>query len=246
MRRKDGRADCPRYKRVFSGLKDGRADCPRYRQVFNGLKDIIWPRKCILCHKPVGPGAGRLCPGCAASLPEPFSGARRGEHYRRWAAALWYEDPFRASFLRFKFGGCRFYAEHYGPWLANAIRKQLGTDYDLMTYIPISRLRRRRRGYDQTLLLAKAAGAALGMEPVCTLRKKNRVKPQSRTLGPEERKRNIRGAFTVPDPALVRGKRVLLIDDVLTTGATVSEAARVLLAAGAKSVDVAALAAAPT
>lgn len=199
----------------------------------------------MLCHRILEPGAERLCPGCAASLPEPFSRARRGEHYKRWAAAQWYEDPFRASFLRFKFGGCRFYAQWYGPWLAEAVRKQLGTDYDLLTYIPISRLRRRKRGYDQTLLLARAAGAELGMSPICTLRKKNLVKPQSRTIGPEERKRNIRGAFRVPEPELAAGKRILLIDDVLTTGATVSEAARVLLEAGAKSVDVAALAAAP-
>ena len=210
------------------------------------LTDLVYPRRCMLCRRFLGPVEARVCPECLNSLPEPFSGSLRGGHYKRWAAALWYEEPLREALLRYKFGGCRFYAEHYGPWLANAIRKQLGTDYDLMTYIPISRLRRRRRGYDQTLLLARAAGAALGMEPVCTLRKKNRVKPQSRALGPEERKRNIRGAFTVPDPALVRGKRVLLIDDVLTTGATVSEAARVLLAAGAKSVDAAALAAAPT
>ena len=120
----------------------------------------------------------------------------------------------------------------------------MGTDYDLMTYIPISPLRRRKRGYDQTLLLARAAGKLLGMQPVRTLRKRNFVRPQSRTRGPGERQRNIRGKFRVRDPALVRGKRVLLIDDVLTTGATLSEASRVLLAAGAKSVDAAVLAAA--
>lgn len=225
--------------------KDGRADCPRCKQVFNGLKDLIWPRRCILCHKPVGPEAERLCASCAASLPEPFSGTRRGSHYRRWVSALWYEDPVRSSFLRFKFGGCRFYAAYYGLWLANAVQKQLGTEFDLMTYVPISRLRKRKRGYDQTLLLAEAAGKLLGLTPVRTLKKRNRVKPQSRTLGPEERQRNIRGAFRVVDPEAVKGKRVLLIDDVLTTGATVSEASRVLLEAGAKSVDVATLAAAP-
>lgn len=214
-------------------------------QIWEHIKGFIWPRRCILCRRSLGPGGDRVCPECAASLPEPFSGARRGTHYRRWASALWYEDRVRESFLRFKFGGCRFYAELYGPWLANAVQKLLGTDYELLTYIPISRLRRRRRGYDQTLLLAEAAGRALGMKPVCTLKKRSRVKPQSRTLGPEERQRNIRGAFSVPKPELVRGRRVLLIDDVLTTGATVSEASRVLLEAGAKSVDVATLAAAP-
>ena len=225
--------------------KDGRADCPRYRRVCNSLKDLIWPRRCILCRRPVGADGARLCPDCAASLPEPFSGARRGTHYRRWASALWYEGRVRESFLRFKFGGCRFYADWYGPWLANAVRKQLGEKFDLMTYVPISRLRKRKRGYDQTLLLAQAAGKALGMEPVCMLKKRSFVKPQSRTLGPEERQRNIRGAFRVIDAEAVKGKRILLIDDVLTTGATVSEASHVLLEAGAKSVDVATLAAAP-
>ena len=215
------------------------------KRVLNGMKDLIWPRKCILCHRPVGAEGDRLCPDCAASLPEPFSGDRRGTHYRRWASAFWYEDKLRESFLRFKFGGCRFYTDWYGPWLANAVRKQLGEKFDLMTYVPISRLRKRKRGYDQTLLLAEAAGKELGTEPVCTLKKRSRVKPQSRTIGQEERQRNIRGAFRVIDAEVIKGKRILLIDDVLTTGATVSEASRVLLEAGAKSVDVATLAAAP-
>ena len=211
----------------------------------NELRNLIWPRRCILCRKAVGSEGDRVCPACTAALPEPFSGARRGSHYRRWASALWYEDQVRESFLRFKFGGCRFYADYYGPWLANAVQKQLGTKFDLMTYVPISRLRKRKRGYDQTLLLAEAAGRELNMTPVCTLKKRSFVKPQSRTLGPEERQHNIRGAFRVIDAEAVKGKRVLLIDDVLTTGATVSEASRVLLEAGAKSVDVATLAAAP-
>ena len=206
------------------------------------VRELIWPRRCILCHRLLDRGGERLCPACARSVPEPISGARRGAFYRRWAAALWYEGAVRDSFLRFKFGGCRFYADVYGLWLARAIRDKLGSDFDLMTYVPISRLRRRKRGYDQTLLLAQAAGARLGLTPVCTLRKRNLVKPQSRTLNLEERRHNIRGAFRVIAPEDIRGKRVLLIDDVLTTGATVSEASRVLLEAGAKTVHVAALA----
>ena len=209
------------------------------------IKDLLWPRRCVVCHKLVGPDAERLCPDCAAAIPEPISGARRGSHYRRWAAALWYEGDCRASILRFKFSGCRFYARYYGPWLAKAVEERLGRDFDLLTYVAVSPLRRWRRGYDQSELLAQAVGKALGMKPVSTLQKRSRVRPQSRTLGPEERQQNIRGAFRVRDPEAVRGKRILLIDDVLTTGATVSEASRVLLEAGAKSVDVAALAVTP-
>ena len=222
---------------------DGRANCPRYRMGGNVLKDLVWPRRCVICHKLVGPSADRLCPACAAAIPEPISGARRGAHYRRWVSAFWYEDLIRSSMLRFKFGGCRFYADWYGPWLARAVEERLGRDFDLLTFVAVSPLRRRRRGYDQSELLAKSVGKRLGMEPVSTLRKSNRTKPQSRTVSREARQRNIRGAFRVPRPEAVRGKRILLIDDVLTTGATVSEASRVLLEAGAKSVDVATLAA---
>ena len=224
---------------------DERTDCPGCRKVLNGLKDLIWPRKCILCRRLIGPEGDGVCASCAAALPEPFSGARRGSHYRRWAGALWYEGPARTAFLRFKFGGCRTYGDRFGLWLANAVDRQLGRDFDLMTYVPISSLRRRRRGFDQTLLLAKAAGRALGLEPRRTLKKRSLVKPQSRTLDRAERQRNIRGAFQVIDAEAVRGKRILLIDDVLTTGATVSEAARVLMEAGAKSVDAATLAVTP-
>ena len=207
------------------------------------LRDLVFPRRCVFCHRLLERTEPRLCPACAAALGDPVSGTRRGAYYRRWAAALWYEGAVRESFHRYKFGGCRFYAKTYGPLLANAIEKQLGVHYDLMTYIPINALRRRRRGFDQTQLLAQEAGRVLGLSPVSTLKKRRR-RPQSQVVSAEERQRNIRGAFRVPNPALVQGKRILLIDDVLTTGATVSEASRVLLAAGAKSVDVATLAAA--
>ena len=209
------------------------------------LTDLIYPRRCMLCRRFLGPVEARVCPECLNSLPEPFSGSLRGGHYKRWAAALWYEEPLREAFLRYKFGGCRFYAEVFGPWLAEAARKQLDPGWELLTYVPISRLRLHKRGCDQTLLLAQAAGQVLGAEPVRTLKKRNLVAPQSRTLNPEERQRNIRGAFRILDPELVRGKRILLIDDVLTTGATVSEAARVLKEAGAREIQVAVLAAAP-
>ena len=210
----------------------------------NAFKDLIWPRRCVICHRLVGPAGDRLCPACAAAVPEPISGARRGSHYRRWVSALWYEDPVRASVLRFKFSGCRFYADYYGPLLARAVEQRLGREYELLTYVAVSPLRRWRRGYDQSRLLAQAVGRLLYMPAVATLRKHNRT-PQSRIVSREEREANIRGAFTVVAPDAVRGRRILLIDDVLTTGATVSEAARVLLAAGASSVDVATLAVTP-
>ena len=220
-----------------------QAACPH--RAADWLKDLIWPLRCVICHKLVGPAQARICPAWAAAIPEPVSGERRGKHYKRWVAALRYEGDFRASILRFKFNGCRFYADEYGPLLARAIEQRFGGAYDLLSFVAVSPLRRWKRGYDQSQLLAQAVGACLDMKPLATLKKKNRHKPQSRTIDREERQRNICGAFQVRNPEEIRGKRILLIDDVLTTGATVSEASRVLLEAGAKSVCVAALAATP-
>lgn len=208
------------------------------------LRGLIFPRKCVFCHRLLETNEPRLCRSCVAALPEPISGARRGSHYQRWVSAVWYVDTVRNSVVRYKFGGCSFYSNYYGPLLAKAIQIRLGTNYDLLTYIPTHALRRRRRGYDQTQLLAEQVAARLGMELRSTMKKRRR-KPQSRTLNVAERRENVRNAFLIRDPASVQGKRILLIDDVLTTGATVSEAARVLLAAGAKSVDVASFAVTP-
>ena len=87
-------------------------------------------------------------------------------------------------------------------------------------------------------------GAQLEMEPVRLLKKVRHNRPQSRIRGEAQRRANVLGAYRVTDPALVADKRVLLLDDIITTGATASEAARVLLTAGAKEVYFAAVAAA--
>ena len=108
--------------------------------------------------------------------------------------------------------------------------------------MPLSPQRERKRGYDQARILAENAGAALGLAPVRLLRKVRHVSPQSRITAPEERKANISGCYEVTGPEAVKGKRILIIDDIITTGSTVSECARMLLLAGAEEVNAASLA----
>lgn len=116
--------------------------------------------------------------------------------------------------------------------------------FDVLTWVPVSRLRKLRRGYDQVELLAKAVGKELGMTPVPTLKKIRNNRPQSRLKGAEARRANVLGAYRILENTDVKGKRVALLDDILTTGATAGECARVLLSAGAKEVHCAAMAAA--
>ena len=108
--------------------------------------------------------------------------------------------------------------------------------FDILTWVPIGAKRKRKRGYDQVALIAEAVGAELQQTPVATLKKVKDVKPQSTMKDPAHRRANILGAFRCISPEAVAGKRVLLLDDIITTGSTVSECARILLTAGAKEV----------
>ena len=157
---------------------------------------------------------------------------------------MWYyKGDVRSSILRYKFWGARSYADIYGRLLAMKIQKE-DMVFDLLTYVSTGWLRRWKRGYDHAALLAEAVGKELGITPVKTLKKIRQTKPQSRIKDSAARRANVLGAYRVIDPELVKGKRVLLLDDIITTGATLSECAKTLLIAGAKEISCAAVAAA--
>ena len=129
-----------------------------------------------------------------------------------------------------------------GELVAAVIYEQLEGEYDILSWIPLDRNRRRSRGYDQAELLARDVGRRLQRDVTPVVRKKLGIRPQSQTGEPEKRKANIAGAYKVLDPAQIAGKRILLIDDIVTTGSTLSECAKTLLLAGAEDVRCATLA----
>ena len=116
--------------------------------------------------------------------------------------------------------------------------------FDCLTWVPVSPLRKLRRGYDQVELLAKAVGRELGMQPVPLLKKVRHNRPQSGISDGAKRRANVLGVYREMDRTAISGKRILLLDDILTTGATAGECARVLLTAGAKEIHCAVIAAA--
>ena len=160
-----------------------------------------------------------------------------------WTAVWYYEGAVRRSLLRYKFHGARSYADCYGRMLAMKTQQNWPEGVDVLTWVPVSTLRKLRRGYDQVELLAEAVGSELGLTPVRVLKKIRHNKPQSGIVGQAQRKANVLGVYRVIAPELIRGKRILLLDDIVTTGATVGECARVLLTAGASEVYCGAVAA---
>ena len=213
-------------------------------KLYHFLMELLFPPKCVLCRKLLKSGEIDLCRECRADAPE-YAGKKINIRFLDSFAAVWYyEGNVRRSLLRFKFYNARSYGVSYGRILAMRLQREYPDGFDMLTWVPVSRLRKLRRGYDQVELLAKAVGRELGLSPVPTLKKIRNNRPQSRLKDPAARRANVLGAYRLLEGAAVKGKRVLLLDDILTTGATAGECARVLLTAGASEVHCAALAAA--
>ena len=213
-------------------------------KLYHFLMELLFPPKCVLCRKLLKSGEIDLCRECRADAPE-YAGKKINIRFLDSFAAVWYyEGNVRRSLLRFKFYNARSYSVSYGRILAMRLQREYPDGFDMLTWVPVSRLRKLRRGYDQVELLAKAVGRELGLAPVPTLKKIRNNRPQSRLKDPAARRANVLGAYRLLEGAAVKGQRVLLLDDILTTGATAGECARVLLSAGAKEVHCAAVAAA--
>ena len=203
------------------------------------LLDLIFPPKCVFCRKLLRRGEDGICAGCQEHLPWRLGpeAEQTLEFISLCASPLWYQDQVRESFHRYKFKGSRGYAGVYGRLMSQCVRDHLAGRYDLITWVPLSAQRRKARGYDQAMLLAQAAALELGDVAAETLAKVRDTDAQS-GLGKDDsaRRANVLGAYRPTDPELVAGRRILLIDDVVTTGSTLSECARTLRTAGAADV----------
>ena len=211
--------------------------------VFSGILDLLFPQKCPFCRKLLRTGETDMCSACARDLPYTRGNARHsGDFFTVCVSPLYYEGDVREALLRFKFHDATSYAGLFGKLIADCIRENLEGQYDLISWVPLSANRLKKRGYDQAMLLAMAAALELDDVAVETLIKHTDVPAQSGMGSAEKRRANISGSYAASDPELIAGKRVLLIDDIVTTGSTLSECARTLLGAGAAEVLCATLA----
>lgn len=212
--------------------------------IFDKLSGWLFPDKCVLCNRVLEKDETDLCHDCRIHGPQcPVSNSKY-PYLKRWMALWYYEDNVRGSLLRFKFHGKRHYAETYGRMLAMRLSREEWTDFDILTWVPISDRRKRKRGYDQVELIANAVAQELGMTAQPCLKKVWDNPAQSGIVGQAERRANVLGVYAAVNEESVKGKRILLLDDIVTTGSTAGECARVLLTAGAKEVNFAVVAAA--
>jgi ComF family protein len=189
-----------------------------------GFKRISGPL-CSLCGAPfvTTAGADHLCASCIKAKRVPYDKAR--------SALIYHANAPRAIKL-FKYHGLFTLRPAFSALLYPLLLEFIDTE--LIVPVPLHKSRLRHRGFNQSLILAKIVAKRLNKKLDYTTLKRTRLtKPQTELKG-EERRRNVRGAFELKDNALVKGKRVLLVDDVYTTGATITECARVLKRANAE------------
>ena len=197
--------------------------------------DLLFPPKCPFCGM-VQDKAG-ICFVCMSNLPWTDEDEYRELHGGLpCAAPLRYEGLTRDGIARLKFQGASTAAKPMGELLAQIVAERFAGMFDTVTWVPVSKKRLRERGYDQAELLAQAACAAWDTQPVRLLKKVVNNPKQSSMGDATARYANVQGIFQAVHPEEVSGKRILLIDDVCTTGASLAECARVLREAGAENV----------
>lgn len=207
----------------------------RLNQLERGALNLLFPRKCPFCNRHIG-GRDLICGDCEKTLPYTGDRARRQVSGLRVAAPLYYEDAVRRALLDFKFKGRMGGLPCFGSLMACCAAEEFGGEFDAITWVPVSRKRLRRRGFDQARYLAGSLCAEWHVEPQETLRKTTDNPAQSGLDDAGARRANVLGVYEAVRPENIAGKRFLLIDDICTTGATLSEAARVLRQAGAADV----------
>ncbi len=223
--------------------------------------DLVLPPRCLSCGEAVE-NPGRLCPTCWRALtflgppqcrvcgyplphavPEaPLCGRCAAEPpaFDRARAALRYDDGARSLVLAFKHADRTDSAPAFGRWLARA-GAELLAEADLIVPVPLHRWRLLKRGYNQAAVLARILVHETGLPMIPDLLQRLRATPSQQGLSAQARLANITaGAFRAHPWHRHRlaGRRVVLVDDVLTTGATVGACARVLRQAGAAQIDV--------
>ncbi|MGQ9922001.1 MAG: ComF family protein [Desulfobacca sp.] len=225
----------------------------------NHVLDFFLPRFCLLCQHPLPPGApGLACAACHATIPylshprclccgAPFRSRQGGARlchnclrqpppFDRALAAAFYEGPVLDAIHRLKYHRDLLYGKLLGEIMHRAFDlTEAVAAAQLLLPVPLHPQRLRWRGFNQAILLAQNFPDIPLARDV--LVRERPTLPQV-GLSSKERLANVKGAFRVRQPELVAGKNVIILDDVFTTGATVSECARVLRRAGAAHIEV--------
>ena len=194
-------------------------------KIFKNILAVLFPQKCLGCKKE----NEILCSNCLLKINRPDTPYLNGIHI----ASNYQDAVLKKALWMLKYQGVKQLAKPLAELIRERIWKKLETENWLLVPVPLSKNKLRHRGYNQAEMIA---GELSGNVRADILFKKFHTKSQVEVKNKEERLANIIGSFEIKNPEKIKGKKIILIDDVLTTGATMSEAKKVLKSAGAKKV----------
>lgn len=205
------------------------------RKLVRAVEDLIAPETCVFCGAAIAADERHICTGCFTDLPwnQPAT-SPRSSRLERSIAMLHYSFPVDAAIKALKFNRSLYYVPAFAQVLCSA-RELLPPDIDAVLPVPLHWRRKAARGFNQAMELAKPVARMLGVPLVRGVYRKHATPFQS-GLGATERARNLRHAFSVRGS--LPHNHVLIIDDVITTGATTRQLARVLQRSGVEKISV--------
>lgn len=206
-----------------------------FKKIGKSAADAFYPAVCPYCDKVIAKGS-YACEACSAKLPE-ISYKRYAVGGHICSAPLPYEGKYANAVKRLKFSNRGDYAKPLAFQVVNTALSIIeDKTFDLVTCVPMHKVDKRKREYNQAELLARECAEIMGLPYLDTLEKIKRNSPQHKAKG-KDRAKNVRGVFRVIDKELVEGKHVLLIDDIITTGHTLGECSAMLSKAGCKKIS---------
>lgn len=202
----------------------------------HALLDLLYPPKCPFCGRVLERGEDRMCVLCRQDLPWTDGPDRRVEGCDLCLSPLHYRGGVRDAVHRYKFKGGQGRADLFGELMAQCLSGRRDVAADLVTWVPLHPQGKKRRGYDQAELLARRVAGLCGMPAAATLEKVRFTGVQSRQATGADRRANVEGAYRALPGLDLAGRRVVLADDVVTTGSTLAQCAACLRSAGAAAV----------
>ncbi|MDD5804901.1 MAG: ComF family protein [Clostridia bacterium] len=235
-------------------MKNSRSVTTLLGQGYRNFLDLLYPRRCPLCHRILNDRHGLLCPDCARDI-QPITGARCykcGKPVKEEEEYCWdcqkhpgafdqgrgiflYDDRMKYSIMKYKYFGCREYSRFYGKAMYLYGKSMLSQwKPQVIVPVPLHWKKMRSRGFNQAELLARELSRYTGISVNTRMLKKCHTTRSQKKLDAAQRRKNLQEAFTVIGNP--EGMRILLIDDVYTTGSTMDVLSRALLEKGAANV----------
>jgi len=218
-------------------------------------RNLLFPEHCYVCGEKISGDFGQIvCLRCRASMPVPESSEQTINRLAEFHGfdnlnfinvfclfSTSDEFPFERLIYALKYGGVTKIGQVFGTMLGELVKQNTEVKYDFVVPVPIHPAKKRERGYNQSVYIARAVSEAIGSNLELDIARRKEYTFSQTKLSARDRIFNVKNIFEVVQAEKVKNKVILLVDDVLTTGSTLNSLAGTFLDAGARRIDVAAL-----